>query len=146
MSDVDYRPSPTDWVRGQVEQIEAAGTTDVVGIIGLAVVLLTMRGAKTGALRKVPLMRVEHDGVYLAVGSRGGAPTDPQWVHNLDADPRLTLQDGTVVTDRVARRIEGEEYAVWWPRAVAAFPTYADYVVRASSAGRTIPLFVLEPA
>ncbi|HPB73585.1 MAG TPA: nitroreductase/quinone reductase family protein, partial [Phycicoccus sp.] len=101
-------------------------------------------GAKTGAIRKVPLMRVEHEGRYAAVGSRGGAPTDPLWVRNLDADPVLTLQDGVVVSTRRARRVEGEEYAAWWARAVAAFPPYAEYAVSAAAAGRVIPLFLLE--
>ena len=114
----DYVPSPTDWVRTQVEAIEASGTTEAASIQGRQVVLLTMTGARTGATRKVPLMRVEHDGVYAAVGSRGGAPTDPQWVRNLDAEPHLTLLDGTLSSDRVARRISGDEYATWWSRAV----------------------------
>ena len=140
----DYVPSPTDWVRTQVEAIEASGTTEAASIQGRQVVLLTMTGARTGATRKVPLMRVEHDGVYAAVGSRGGAPTDPQWARNLDAEPHLTLLDGTLSSDRVARRISGDEYATWWSRAVDAFPPYADYVRTASAAGRTIPLFLLE--
>jgi len=139
-----YQPSPTAWVREQVEAIEAAGTTDAVGINGLRVVLLTMTGAKTGAIRKVPLMRVEHEGRYAAVGSRGGAPTDPLWVRNLDADPVHTLQDGVAVSTRRARRVEGEEYAAWWARAVAAFPPYAEYAVSAAAVGRVIPLFLLE--
>src|ERR671915_247790 len=99
----DYAPSPTDWVRTQVEKVEAAGTTDVVDIMGMPVVLLTMRGAKSGKLRKVPLMRVEHNGVYAAVASLGGAPKNPVWYYNLKADPKLTLQDGEVTKEYVAR-------------------------------------------
>lgn len=109
---------------------------------GLPVVIVTCRGASTGAIRKVPLMRVEHDGVYLAVASLGGAPKNPVWYRNLVANPEVTLQDGSQVSRRVAREIHGEEYAQWWPRAVAAFPDYAGYQRKTS---RTIPLFVLEP-
>jgi F420H(2)-dependent quinone reductase len=137
----EYAPSPTDWVRDQVEKIEAAGTTEAVDIMGMKVVLLTMRGAKSGKIRKVPLMRVEHNGVYVAVASRGGAPTHPVWYYNLKADPKLTLQDGTVTKEFVAREIEGEEYDEWWQRSVAAYPPYAEYQTKTS---RKIPQFVLE--
>jgi deazaflavin-dependent oxidoreductase (nitroreductase family) len=139
----EYAPSPTDWVRTQVEKVEAAGTTDVVDIMGMRVVLLTMRGAKSGKIRKVPLMRVEHDGVYAAVASLGGAPKNPVWYYNLKADPKLTLQDGTVTKEFVAREIDGEEYDEWWQRAVAAYPPYAEYQTKTT---RKIPIFVLEPA
>ena len=138
----DYAPSPTDWVRTQVEKVEAAGTTDVVDIMGMPVVLLTMRGAKSGKIRKVPLMRVEHNGVYVAVASLGGAPKHPVWYYNLKADPKLTLQDGEVTKEFVAREIEGEEYDEWWQRSVAAYPPYAEYQTKTS---RKIPQFVLEP-
>jgi deazaflavin-dependent oxidoreductase (nitroreductase family) len=137
----EYAPSPTDWVRDQVEKIEAAGTTEAVDIMGMKVVLLTMRGAKSGKIRKVPLMRVEHNGAYVAVASRGGAPTHPVWYYNLKADPKLTLQDGTVTKEYVAREIEGEEYDEWWQRSVAAYPPYAEYQTKTS---RKIPQFVLE--
>jgi deazaflavin-dependent oxidoreductase (nitroreductase family) len=139
----EYAPSPTDWVRTQVEKVEAVGTTDVVDIMGMRVVLLTMRGAKSGKIRKVPLMRVEHDGVYAAVASLGGAPKNPVWYYNLKADPKLTLQDGTVTKEFVAREIDGEEYDEWWQRAVAAYPPYAEYQTKTT---RKIPIFVLEPA
>ena len=138
----EYAPSPTDWVRTQVEKVEAAGTTDAVDIMGMKVVLLSMRGAKSGKIRKVPLMRVEHDGVYAAVASLGGAPKNPVWYYNLKADPKLTLQDGTVTKDFVAREIEGAEYDEWWERAVAAYPPYAEYQTKTT---RKIPLFVLDP-
>ncbi|WP_132207569.1 nitroreductase family deazaflavin-dependent oxidoreductase [Kribbella steppae] len=138
----DYAPSPTGWVRNQVEKVEAAGTTGAVDIMGMPVVLLTMRGAKSGKLRKVPLMRVEHNGVYAAVASLGGAPKNPVWYYNLKADPKLTLQDGDVTKEYVAREIEGEEYDEWWQRSVAAYPPYAEYQTKTS---RKIPQFVLEP-
>lgn len=138
-----YLASPTGWVRQQVEEIEEAGDTRAVQIQGRPVVLLTMRGARTGAVRKVPLMRVEHDGAYAAVASRGGAPTHPQWFHNLLADPRITLQDGTQSWPAVARLLEGAERDQWWERCVAAFPTYAGY---ARKAERTIPVFLIERA
>ena len=137
----EYAPSPTDWVRTMVEKIEDAGTTDVADIIGLPVVLLTMRGARSGKIRKVPLMRVEHHGVYAAVASLGGAPKHPVWYYNLKADPKLTLQDGDVTREYVAREIEGAEYDEWWQRAVAAFPFYAEYQAQTT---RKIPLFLLE--
>ena len=138
----DYAPSPTDWVRDQVEKVAAAGTTEAVDIKGMKVVLLTMRGAKSGKIRKVPLMRVEHDGVYAAVASLGGAPKHPVWYFNLKADPKLTLQDGETTKEYVAREIEGAEYDEWWPRAVAAYPPYAEYQTKTT---RKIPLFVLDP-
>jgi deazaflavin-dependent oxidoreductase (nitroreductase family) len=139
----EYEPSPSDWVRDQVDKVLAAGTTDVVDIMGMKVVLLTMRGAKSGKLRKVPLMRVEKDGVYAAVASLGGAPKNPVWYYNLKADPKLTLQDGETAKDFVAREIEGAEYDEWWVRAVAAYPPYEEYQTKTD---RKIPLFVLEPA
>jgi deazaflavin-dependent oxidoreductase (nitroreductase family) len=138
----DYAPSPTGWVRDQVEKVAAAGTTAAVDIKGMKVVLLTMRGAKSGKIRKVPLMRVEHEGVYAAVASLGGAPKHPVWYFNLKADPKLTLQDGETTKEYVAREIEGAEYDEWWPRAVAAYPPYAEYQTKTT---RKIPLFVLDP-
>jgi deazaflavin-dependent oxidoreductase (nitroreductase family) len=138
----EYAPSPSDWVRTMVEKIEDAGTTDVADIIGLPVVLLTMRGARSGKIRKVPLMRVEHDGVYAAVASLGGAPKNPVWYYNLKADPKLTLQDGDVTQEYVAREVDGAEYDEWWQRSVAAYPPYADYQTKTT---RKIPLFLLDP-
>ncbi|MEO7069344.1 MAG: nitroreductase family deazaflavin-dependent oxidoreductase [Nostocoides sp.] len=142
-SPTDYDPSPTGWVRKQVEAIEAAGTTAAAEVMGLHVVMLTMRGAKSGRIRKVPLMRVEHDGTYAAVASKGGAPEHPVWYHNLSANPAITLQDGSRTTDVVAREISGAERAEWWPRCVAAYPPYADYQARTD---RLIPVLLLEPA
>jgi F420H(2)-dependent quinone reductase len=138
----EYVPSPRKGARDQVSEIERTGTTDSVDIMGMPVVLLTMVGAKTGAIRKVPLMRVEHDGLYAAVASLGGAPEHPQWYWNLRRRPGLDLQDGTTVTRRRARELEGEEREAWWERCVATFPPYASYQRKTD---RTIPVFVLEP-
>ena len=139
----EYEPSPAEWVRRQVEAYETSGGTKGTTLRGLPVVILTMRGAKSGKLRKVPLMRVEHDGVYAAVASLGGAPKHPVWYFNLKADPRVDVQDGPEVRSMVAREVTGDEKAVWWRRAVEAFPDYADYQARTE---REIPLLVLEPA
>ena len=141
MSD-HYIPSPSAWVREQVEAIEATGDTRAVSIMDRPVVMLTMRGRKTGALRKVPLMRVEHDGVYAAVASKGGAPDHPVWYRNLLAHARITLQDGTRSWTAVAREVSGEERERWWERCVAAYPPYARYQEKTD---RLIPVFVLEP-
>jgi F420H(2)-dependent quinone reductase len=138
----EYVPSPRKGARDQVSEIERTGTTDSVDIMGMPVVLLTMVGAKTGAIRKVPLMRVEHDGLYAAVASLGGAPEHPQWYWNLRRRPELDLQDGTTVTRRRARELEGAEREAWWERCVATFPPYASYQRKTE---RTIPVFVLEP-
>ena len=142
MSDTDYIPSPSGWVREQVEKIEATGDTRSVHIMNRPVVMLTMRGAKTGGIRKVPLMRVEHDGVYAAVASQGGAPEHPKWYGNLRANPQITLQDATESWGAVAREITGAERDEWWVRCVAAYPPYADYQLKTE---RLIPVFVLEP-
>jgi deazaflavin-dependent oxidoreductase (nitroreductase family) len=139
----EYAPSTTGWVRDQVEKVTAAGTTDAVGVQGMKVVLMTMRGAKSGKIRKVPVMRVEQDGVYAAVASLGGAPKHPVWYYNLKADPKITVQDGDASSEYVAREIDGAEYDEWWPRAVAAYPPYAEYQTRTD---RLIPVFLLEPA
>jgi F420H(2)-dependent quinone reductase len=141
--DGEYEISPTGWVRDQTEKIFETGTTESVDIKGSPVVLLTTRGVKSGKLRKVPLMRVEHDGHYAIVASLGGAPKHPVWYHNVKAEPHVELQDGTVARDYRAREVTGEEKAVWWERAVAAYPDYADYQLKTD---RQIPVFVLEPA
>ena len=141
--DGEFELSPEGWVRDQTLKILETGTTESVDIKGRPVVLVTTRGAKSGKLRKVPLMRVEHDGVYAIVASLGGAPKHPVWYYNVKADPKVDLQDGTVTKDYVAREVTGEEKAVWWERAVAAYPDYADYQKKTT---REIPVFVLEPA
>ena len=139
----EYEPSPTAWVRQHVEQITQSGTTAVATIKGRPVVLLTMRGARSGKVRKVPVMRVEHDGAYAVVASKGGAPTHPLWYYNLKANPTVELQDGTEVHTYVAREVDGAERDVWWERAVAAYPDYAEYQKHTT---RRIPVFVLERA
>ncbi|MFE7529599.1 nitroreductase family deazaflavin-dependent oxidoreductase [Kitasatospora sp. NPDC057542] len=139
----EYEPSPTDWVRTQVETYESSGGTEGTTLRGFPVILLTSVGAKSGKLRKTPLMRVEHDGRYAVVASQGGAPKHPVWYWNLKADPRVELQDGPVRQDMMAREVTGAEKAEWWMRAVAAYPDYADYQTRTD---REIPLFVLEPS
>ncbi len=139
--DGTYEPSPTDWVRNQVELYEKSGGTEGTTMRGMPVVLVTSRGSKSGKLRKTPLMRVEHDGVYALVASQGGAPTHPHWYHNLLADPRVGLQDGPERSERVAREVTGAEKATWWARAVEAYPDYADYQAKTT---RSIPVFVLE--
>jgi len=141
----EYVPSPRGWVRDQVERFEGSGGTEGtnLGDTDMPVVIVTNVGAKTGKIRKTPLMRVEHDGLYLAVASLGGAPKNPVWYYNLKANPRVELQDGPKKLDMVAREITGEEKAQWWQRAVAAYPPYADYQAKTS---RIIPVFILEPA
>jgi len=140
----EYVPSPSDWVRNQVEEYERSGGTSGTTLLdsGLPVVIVTNKGAKTGAIRKTPVMRVEHEGRYAAVGSKGGAPQNPVWVYNLRANPDVVLQDGSETWAMTAREISGEERAIWWERAVAAYPSYADYQEKTD---RLIPLFLLEP-
>ncbi len=142
-TDSDYVPSPSTWVREQVETIEATGDTRSVQVLDRPVVLMSMRGRRSGATRKVPVMRVEHDGVYAAVASKGGAPEHPQWYANLLAHPAITLQDGTESWPAVAREVHGEEREQWWQRCVAAYPPYAEYQTKTD---RLIPVLVLEPA
>jgi F420H(2)-dependent quinone reductase len=139
----EYEPSTQGWVREQVEEYEASGGARATTLrdTGLPVVIVTSRGARSGKLRKTPLMRVEHDGRYLAVASQGGAPTHPLWYHNLVADPAVELQDRDQKRDMTARLLTGEERAQWWERAVEAFPPYADYQRRTE---REIPVFLLE--
>ncbi|MFC8242664.1 nitroreductase family deazaflavin-dependent oxidoreductase [Streptomyces chartreusis] len=140
----EYEPSPTDWVRKQVELYESSGGTRGTTLMntGMPVILLTTRGARSGKLRKTPLMRVEHEGRYAAVASLGGAPKHPVWYHNVKADPQVELRDGTELRDMRAREVTGAEKAEWWERAVAAYPPYAEYQQKTD---RVIPLFVLEP-
>jgi len=142
--DGEYEPSSQQWVRDQVALYESSGGTQGTTLrdTGLPVVIVTNRGARSGKLRKTPLMRVEHEGRYAAVASQGGAPTHPYWYHNLLAHPHVELQDGPRKQDMTARLVTGEERAQWWERAVAAFGNYADYQRKTE---REIPVFVLEP-
>ncbi|WP_270889575.1 nitroreductase family deazaflavin-dependent oxidoreductase [Pedococcus sp. 5OH_020] len=137
----EYAPSAAGWVRDQVEAIEAKGTTRAVDIMGRPVVLLTMLGI-SGKVRKVPLMRVEHDGVYAAVASKGGAPEHPKWYRNLLKNPVLDLQDDDRTWTVRAREIHGAEREQWWQRCVEAYPPYAEYQTKTD---RLIPVLLLEP-
>ena len=151
----EYEPSAAQFVRDQVELYESSGGTEgtTLSVLvardedeqlrDLPVVILTTLGARSGKIRKSPVMRVEHDGVYAVVASMGGAPTHPVWYHNVVADPRVELQDGPVRQDMLAREATGDEKAVWWARAVEAFPDLADHQKKTD---RAIPVFVLEPA
>jgi deazaflavin-dependent oxidoreductase (nitroreductase family) len=140
--DGEYEPSTEKWVRDQVETYERSGGTEGTTLRGMPVIVLTNRGAKSGKLRKTPLMRVEHDGKYAVIASKGGAPKHPVWYYNLVADPHVELQDGPVKQDMTARLVTGDERTAWWERAVAAYPDYADYQTKTD---REIPVFVVEP-
>ena len=138
----DYEPSTSDWARENAEKYIQSGGTEGTELQGKPVILLTTIGAKTGKVRKTPLMRVEHDGEYAVVASLGGAPEHPVWYHNVKAHPRVELQDGAVTKDYEAREVVGDEKAVWWERAVDAWPDYANYQKKTD---RQIPVFVLTP-
>ncbi|MCB0950655.1 MAG: nitroreductase family deazaflavin-dependent oxidoreductase [Mycobacterium sp.] len=138
----DYEPSTLDWARENAELYMESGGTKGTEMKGKPVILLTSIGAKTGKIRKTPLMRVEHNGEYAVVASLGGAPKHPVWYYNLKANPRVELQDGTETADYDAREVFGEEKEAWWERAVAAWPDYADYQKKTD---RQIPVFVLTP-
>ena len=140
----EYAPSTSAWARDQAERYEASDGADAATLrdTGLPVIVLTSVGAKTGKLRKTALMRVEHDGVYAVVASLGGAPKHPVWYFNLLAQPHVELQDGAEKRDYTAREGHGEEKALWWERAVAAYPPYADYQAKTD---RQIPVLVLDP-
>jgi deazaflavin-dependent oxidoreductase (nitroreductase family) len=138
----EYEPSTAKWVRDQVEAYEGSGGQTGTDLRGMPVIVLTTKGAKSGKLRKTPLMRVEHDGRYAIVASLGGAPKNPVWYYNVRSEPLVELQDGPVKQDMTAREVHGSEKAEWWERAVAAYPDYADYQKKTE---RQIPVFVLEP-
>jgi F420H(2)-dependent quinone reductase len=139
----DYQPSAASWARDQVDLYENSGGAEGTELSGRPVIILTSVGAKTGKIRKTPLMRVEHDGDYAVVASLGGAPRHPVWYYNLTANPHVELQDGPVKMDYQAREVFGDERATWWERAVATWPDYAEYQKKTT---RTIPVFVLTPA
>jgi F420H(2)-dependent quinone reductase len=136
----EYEPSPMSWARDQVEVYERSGGAEGSDNNGKPVIILTSVGAKTGKLRKAPLMRVEHDGEYAVVASLGGAPQNPVWYYNLTANPHVELQDGPVKKDYLAREVHGAERETWWERAVAVWPDYAEYQKKTD---RIIPVFVL---
>ncbi len=137
----EYEPGTWDWVNKQVEKYEESGGTEYNELrdTGQAVVIVTMRGHKSGKVRKIALMKVEHEGVYALVGSKGGARTDPEWVYNLNADPHVMIQDGPAPFDAEVRLITGAERAEWWERCVAAFSNYAEYQEKTD---REIPVYL----
>jgi len=139
----EYQPSPEQWVRDQVAAYEASGGTEKTTLRGVPVVVVTSVGAKSGKLRKNPVMRVEHDGCYALVASKGGAPTHPTWYHNLVSTPRVEIQDGPDRREYTVRVAEGDERTAWWERAVDVWPDYADYQEKTD---RQIPVFIAEPA
>ena len=138
----EYEPSPWDWVREQVDAFERSGGSDAATLwdTGLPIIVVTTRGNKTGKVRKMALMRVEHDGEYALIASMGGAPDSPVWYHNIKADPHVVIQDGADRFDATARETTGEERATWWKRAVEAYP---DYEVYQQATTRIIPVFVV---
>ena len=141
----EYVPSASQWVRDQVEGYERSGGREANTLrdTGLPVIIVTMRGNKTGKIRKIALMRVAHDGDYALVASKGGAPEHPVWYYNLKAQPdEVTIQDGAAPFEARVREVTGDERAAWWERAVAAYPPYADYQKKTS---REIPVFVASP-
>ena len=134
--------SPEGWVREQTEKILSSGTTDGVQVLDRPIVLVTVRGAKSGKLRYTPVMRVEDDGRYAMFASKGGAPEHPAWYHNLVENPHVELQDGTTTKEYDARELSGDERTEWWDRGVEAYPPYAEYQQKTD---RLIPVFLLEP-
>jgi deazaflavin-dependent oxidoreductase (nitroreductase family) len=138
----EYEPGASAWSRKQTELYEATDGRKANTLRGRPIIVLTSVGAKTGKLRKIALMRVEHDGAYAVVASKGGAPTPPTWYYNLKANPHVELQDAATRRDYLAREVTGDEKAVWWQRAVEAWPDYAKYQEKTD---RPIQVFVLEP-
>lgn len=138
----EYKPSTAAWAREQAEKFEKSGGAEGGELNGMAIIVLTTVGAKTGALRKTALMRVEHDGRYAVVASKGGSPDEPKWAGNMRKQPHVELQDRADKRDYRARELDGDERAAWWERAVAAFPPYAEYQTKTD---RRIAVFVLEP-
>jgi deazaflavin-dependent oxidoreductase (nitroreductase family) len=138
----EYEPAADAWTRDHVALIESSGGTEGTTMRGMPVVVVTMLGARSGKVRKVVVMRVEHEGTYAVVASLGGAPRNPVWYHNMLAHPQVELQDGPARGDYAVREVTGTERDVWWERAVAAYPEYADYQTRTD---RVIPVLVLEP-
>ncbi|GAA3632186.1 F420H(2)-dependent quinone reductase [Microbacterium awajiense] len=138
----EYKPSTSEWARTQAENFEASGGSEADTLRGVPIIVLTTVGWKSGALRKTALMRVEHDGRYAVVASKGGAPDEPRWAENMRRHPHVELQDGAVKRDYTARELDDDERALWWDRAVEVWPDYAQYQTRTD---RRIAVFVLEP-
>jgi deazaflavin-dependent oxidoreductase (nitroreductase family) len=138
----EYAPGTSAWARKHAELYEATNGAEGGDLRGRPIIVLTSVGARTGRLRKTALMRVEHDGTYAVVASKGGAPRHPVWYYNLKHNPHVELQDGASKRDFVAREVTGDEKTAWWKRAVEAWPDYATYQTKTE---RQIPVFVLEP-
>ncbi|WP_127476860.1 nitroreductase family deazaflavin-dependent oxidoreductase [Microbacterium sulfonylureivorans] len=138
----EYKPSTSAWARKQAELFEESNGAKGNTLRGVPIMVLTSVGAKSGGLRKTALMRVEHDGRYLVVASKGGHPDPPNWYWNVRANPHVELQDGAVKRDYLARELSGDERAEWWARAVAVWPDYDSYQ---SKTDRLIAVFLLEP-
>jgi deazaflavin-dependent oxidoreductase (nitroreductase family) len=141
----EYEPSPTAWVREQIAEYEASGgaRANTLRDTGIPVIIVTMHGRSSGKVRKIALMRVEHEGSYALVASYGGHPEHPAWYGNLVADPNVMIQDGPEPHDFVVREVDGAERDEWWQRSVAVFPTYDQYQAKTD---RVIPVLVAEPA
>lgn len=141
--DGEYVPSSSQWVADQVAEYEASNgeRASTLRETGIPVIIVTMRGKSSGNVRKIGLMRVEHDGDYALVASIGGAPDNPAWYHNIVADTHVMIQDGREPHDYIAREVDGDEYDAWWERAVEVFPTYAEYKLKTE---RRIPILVAE--
>lgn len=142
-ADSEYAPSPRDYVRETVDLYESTDGAEGNTLNGRPIIILTTTGAKTGKIRKTPLMRIEHEGSYAVVASMGGAPNNPVWYHNIVAHPEVELQDGATRKQYVAHEASGEEKAQWWARATQTWPDYDTYQTKTD---RQIPLFVLSPA
>ena len=138
----NYQPGTAPWARDQAETFEASAGAEANDMRGVPIIVLTSVGARSGSLRKTALMRVEHDGRYAVVASRGGAPEHPAWYWNIVKEPHVELQDGAVKLDYTARELDGAERDEWWARATAVWPDYDEYQ---SKTERRIPIFVLEP-
>jgi len=139
----EYAPNIYDWAREQAEAFERSAGSEAAELRGKPIIVMTNVGAKSGKLHKIALMRVEHDGDYAVVASKGGAPEHPAWYWNITANPRVELQDGPEKHEYIARELEGEERELWWARAVEVWPDYAEYQKKTD---RVIPVFVLERA
>ncbi len=145
MIDGEYEPSTWDWVRDQIETYERSGGTEANTLrdTGIPIIIVTMRGHKSGKVRKIALMRVEHEGRYALIASKGGAPENPGWYHNLMADDEVMIQDGPEPFGTTCRLVSGDERTQWFDRGVSVFPNYAEYQAKTD---REIPIFVTEPA
>lgn len=139
-----YEPPAQGWVRKQVERYEASGGTEANTLMdtGIPIIVTTIVGARSGKVRKAPLMRVEHDGAYALVASKGGTPENPGWYHNLRALPVVRIQDGPEPAEYDVRELDGAEREEWWNRAVEVFPPYAEYQAKTE---RTIPVLLATP-